>query len=147
MKRIAGVALAFWGAALAWSCGPPHKSSSGFHIPDGDPMAGQAAFLELKCNSCHEVKGVALPPPVATPPVPVVLGGETPRARTDGELVAAIVEPSHKLAPAYPRNRLKSGDLSRMGDFSDAMTVRELIDIVAFLQAHYTVVPPPVPIH
>jgi hypothetical protein len=93
------------------------------------------------------VKGLDLPPPVAIPPVPVVLGGETPRVRTDGELVAAIVEPSHKLAPAYPRDRVKSGDLSRMGDFADAMTVRQLVDIVAFLQKHYEVVPPPVPIH
>jgi mono/diheme cytochrome c family protein len=147
MTRIAGMALVLGGAVLALSCGPPHKSSAGFHIPDGDVAAGQAAFVELKCSSCHEVKGVDLPPPVATPPVPVVLGGETPRTRTDGELVAAIVDPSHKLAPAYPRDKIKSGNLSRMGDFADAMTVRELIDIVAFLQAHYQVVAPPVPVH
>jgi hypothetical protein len=33
-----------------------------------------------------------------------------------------------------------------MGDFADAMTVRQLIDLVAFLQAHYEVVPP-TPVH
>jgi hypothetical protein len=30
-----------------------------------------------------------------------------------------------------------------MGDFTEAMTARELIDLVAFLQSRYTVVPPP----
>jgi mono/diheme cytochrome c family protein len=146
MKRIVGGALALLAAFLVLRCGPPHKSASGFHIPDGDPIAGQAAFVELKCSSCHQVKGVDLPPPVASPPVPVSLGGETPRSRTDGELVAAIVDPSHKIAPGHPLERLKAGDLSRMGDFADAMTVRQLVDIVAFLQAHYEVVPPQ-PIH
>ena len=141
-----------WSAVLvtalgALSCGPPQKSSAGFHLPDGDPVAGQAAFVDLKCNACHRVAGVDLPAPVADPVVPVSLGGRTPRARTDGELVGAIVDPSHKLAPGYPKANLKSGDLSRMGDFSDVMTVRQLIDIVGFLQAHYEVVPPPPAVH
>ena len=142
MKRIARAAFALWGALVVASCGPPQKSSRGFHIPDGDPVAGQAAFVELRCSACHQVKGVALPAPVASPAVPVVLGGEIPQARTDGELVGAILDPSHDLAPGYPRDQLKSGDLSRMGDFSDAMSARQLIDIVAFLHAHYQVVPP-----
>lgn len=143
MQRTVWTAVVLLSAFGAMSCGPARKSSAGFHIPDGDAMAGQAAFVELKCNACHRVDGVDLPPPVADPSVPVVLGGRTPRARTDGELVGAIVDPSHKLAPGYPKANLKSGDLSRMGDFSDAMTVRQLIDVVAFLQAHYEVVPPP----
>jgi hypothetical protein len=143
MQRIAWSAVILLGAFAATSCGPAHKSSAGFHLPDGDPLAGKAAFVELKCNACHRVAGVDLPGPVADPAVPVVLGGRTPSTRTDGELVTAIVDPSHKLAPRGPRASLTSGSLSRMGDFSDAMTVRQLIDVVAFLQAHYEVVSPP----
>jgi len=30
-----------------------------------------------------------------------------------------------------------------MGEFSDAMTVRDLINVVAFVQSHYEVVTPP----
>jgi hypothetical protein len=36
-----------------------------------------------------------------------------------------------------------SGRLSRMGDFTDAMTLREMIDVVAFLQSTYEEIPPP----
>lgn len=143
MHRLGFGTMVLMGALGVAACGPSRKSSAGFHIPDGDAIAGQAAFLELKCNACHRVEGVSLPAPVADPSVPVVLGGHTPRTRTDGELVSAIVDPSHKLAPGFPKANLKSGDLTRMGDFSDAMTVRQLIDVVAFLQAHYEVVPPP----
>jgi len=35
------------------------------------------------------------------------------------------------------------GTHSRMGDFGEVMTVRQLIDIVAFLHERYRVVPPP----
>jgi hypothetical protein len=75
----------------------------------------------------------------------VVLGGEIPQPRTDGELVAAIIDPSHKLAPGYKKESIQSGGLSRMGDFGEAMTVREMVDLVAFLQSRYKVVPPPPP--
>jgi sulfur-oxidizing protein SoxX len=78
--------------------------------------------------------------------VPVELGGRVVRAKTDGELVTAIVDPSHRLAPGYKREDVQSGKLSRMGDYSEAMTVRELVDVVAFLQSRYEVVSPSVPV-
>jgi hypothetical protein len=55
--------------------------------------------------------------------------------RTDGELAAAIVDPSQAVTLASPAGE-QSGRLSRMGDFSEAMTVRQLVEIVAFLHAH-----------
>jgi mono/diheme cytochrome c family protein len=132
---------------LLLGCQGGRKSSAGFYLPDGDRSAGKAAFVDLQCSACHAVHGVAdLPVPVAVPPVPVTLGGETPVAKSDGELVAAIVAPSHKVSRAYPEEKVRSGGLSRMGDFSDAMTVRQLVDIVAFLQSQYKVVPP-LPVH
>jgi hypothetical protein len=76
--------------------------------------------------------------------VGVVLGGEVFEIRTDGYLVTSIINPSHELASGYPKERVTtpSGE-SRMPDFSDVMTVREVIDLVAFLQSRYTVVSPP----
>jgi hypothetical protein len=143
MRQSHSIAALIVIACLATGCGQGRKGSAGFHIPDGDPVAGQAVFVSLKCNACHRVEGVDIPAPVAEPPVPVVLGGKVPRPRTDGELVAAIVDPSHKLASGYPREAIKAGDRSRMGEFSDTMTVRDLINVVAFVQSHYEVVTPP----
>ena len=77
---------------LLLGCEPPQKSAAGFHLPDGDPARGQAAFVALRCHACHEVQGVPLPAPVAQPPLPLALGGRSYRVRTDGELVAAILE-------------------------------------------------------
>jgi mono/diheme cytochrome c family protein len=126
--------------AVTLACAQTRKSSSGFHLPNGDPKHGQQVFVDLKCNACHRVDGVDLPAPVADPPVPVVLGGVVYGVRTDGELAASIIDPSHRLAPGYRVTEVASGtEMSRMGDYSEAMTVRELVDLVAFLQAHYDV--------
>jgi len=129
-------------AALSLSsCAPPERSPSGFRLQEGDVEAGQAAFLELQCNACHEVRGLDLPGPVADPPVPVALGGTVDYQPTDGRFVTSIINPSHKLAPGHPRERIESGGISRMADYSDVMTVRQLVDLVAFLQSRYEFVP------
>lgn len=117
-------------------CEAPRKSAAGFHLPDGDPVRGRAAFVELRCHACHAVAGVTdLPKPVADPPLPFVLGGKSAVVRTDGEMVTAILDPSHRITMASPAG-VQSGRLSRMGDFTEAMTVRQLIDLVAFVHAH-----------
>jgi hypothetical protein len=64
----------------------------------------------------------------------VVLGTEN-RAPSRRELIDSIINPSHKIYPGPAPELEKSGNLSRMGDFSDTMTVRQLIDVVAFLQS------------
>jgi len=123
-------------------CAPPEKSPSGFRLPEGDVQAGQGAFLELQCNACHQVRGLDLPGPVAEPPVPVALGGTVDYQPTDGRFVTSIINPSHKLARGYPKENIKSGGISRMADYSDVMTVRQLVDLVAFLHSRYEFVPP-----
>jgi hypothetical protein len=72
----------------------------------------------------------------------VVLGGEVQEVRTDGYLVTSIIHPSHKLGP-YPRGEVAVDGESRMPDYTRSMTVRQLIDVVAYLQSHYRVTPPP----
>jgi len=139
--RILSTCLVAGFAVAVAGCGEPHKSARGFHLPDGDPVRGQAAFVELKCNACHTVSGVELPPPVVET-APVQLGGPTHYVRTDGSLVTAIVDPSHELAATFRPRRVASSHISPMGDFTEAMTVRDLIDVVAFLQEHYEVFPP-----
>lgn len=130
---------------LLLGCEAGPKSSAGFRLPDGDPAKGRQVVADMKCYVCHSVAGGELPVPTADPPVPVVLGGEVPYAKTDGELVTAIINPSHKITPALRTEQVKSGDMSRMPDVGELMTVRQMIDLIAFLQSRYTVIRPGVP--
>lgn len=133
-------------ATMVVACGEPRKSPAGLRLPDGQAEAGRTAFVDLRCHACHRVDGVDLPRPVAEPEVPVVLGGEVMHPKTDGELITAIINPSHELAPGYPAEHVARGDRSRMGDYGYAMTVQQLVDLVAFIHDRYEVIPPPPPI-
>jgi len=139
--QVGALSLLVMGAA---ACAPTRKSAAGFHLPDGDPQRGRQVFVDLRCHACHQVTGMDdLPAPLTEPPV--VLGGVVYRVFTDGELTAAIVDPSHRLAPPYPAAAVTSGKLSRMGDQNEQMTVRQLVDVVAFLQSRYDVREPEMP--
>ena len=130
------------------ACSGP-KSGAGLRLPDGDVERGRAAFLELKCSTCHTVAGTEVPVPskdYAYVRV-VVLGGEVRQVKTYGALVTSIINPSHSLAPGYPKELITKGNQSAMTNFNDTMTVRQLIDLVAFLQSRYNFVPPETPIY
>ncbi len=109
-------------------------SPSGFRLPPGDAAAGQAAFVDLKCTQCHSVQGVNLP--AATAPTPVALGGRRMLPRTDGDLTTDIILPSSHFASGYPADAVQQGAASKMPDYTRTMTVKQLADLVAFLQAH-----------
>ena len=134
-----GVSLA---AGLACTGGV--HSPAGFRLPgNGDAGRGLAAFVELQCTNCHRVVGEDLPEPTMKPPVPVTLGGRVYELRTDGYLVTSIINPSHRLA-GYSKTQVAVEGESRMPDMTRTMSVRQLVDIVAFLQDRYEFVPTPV---
>lgn len=128
---------------LTGACGGA-KSGAGLRLPDGDVQRGKAAFLELKCNTCHTVSGteIAAPGKEYAYVRVVVLGGEVRQVKTYGALVTSIINPSHSLAPGYPKELITKDSQSAMANFNDTMTVRQLIDLVAFLQSRYEFVPP-----
>jgi hypothetical protein len=74
----------------------------------------------------------------------VTLGGEVTRVKTYGELVTSIINPSHRLARGYPTEEVSAAgeSLMALAYLNDVMTVQQLIDLVAFLQARYEVRPP-----
>ena len=115
-------------------CAPEDKE---FSLPPGDAERGQAAFLKFRCYDCHRVHGVELPPGEEPNQVMVELGGEVERIRDYGDLVTAIVNPSHRLAKGYDTSLVANEGKSRMTVYNDVMTVSQLVDIVAFLQSHY----------
>lgn len=128
-------------------CVPGPQSESGFRLPDGDAQTGQENFLAFRCHSCHDVADLELPEPAQRGPVSVTLGGPVTRVQTYGELVSSIINPSHKLARDYPKEEIALDGRSRMTVYNDVMTVQQLIDLVAFLQSHYQVVPPKYDFH
>jgi hypothetical protein len=129
--------------ASTLACESGRKSATGFRLPEGDVERGKAAVLDLKCHACHEVVGAEFPEPVASPPVPVPLGGEIPYVPTDGQLVTAIINPTHRITYGHARELIVSGDTSRMGDYNEVMTVEQLVDTVAFLHSIYEIKSPP----
>ncbi|MBT8102471.1 MAG: cytochrome C [Gammaproteobacteria bacterium] len=117
-------------------------SEKGVRLPDGDVQAGREAFLYMQCNQCHTIKGEQLPGIPGQDPPYVELGGDVTQVKTYGQLITAIINPSHKLATGYAKEVVSEDDESKMYVYNDHMTVKELIDLVMFLQPHYNVLPP-----
>lgn len=129
--------MALLGAAVG--CDSGRHTTAGFHLPEGNVEQGKVAFVALGCNSCHAVTGVDLPKSTVEPAVPVVLGGEVPEKLSDAYIVTSMIDPSYQLAPSYPKNQITAGGQSRMPHYADKMTVRQLIDVTAFLQSNYAI--------
>jgi hypothetical protein len=118
------------------SCG-----GESFYFPEGDAEAGKQVFTELKCYACHEVVGEDFPDPSAITPTFVALGA-TGEQKPRLYLVESIIAPSHQFAQPRPpagqtssEQNIRAGTRSRMSDYSEQLTVRELCDLVSYLEA------------
>jgi mono/diheme cytochrome c family protein len=104
-----------------------------FTLPAGDAAAGERAFAKMQCYSCHTVPGKQFVDPAQKP------GGIGPDlvaayARLPREYLAESILDSRRVI-AHGNVRFQAPDgSSRMGDYSENMTVRELVDIVEFLK-------------
>ncbi len=127
------------------ACGQGPKGSHGFRLPDGDADAGREAFATYGCPSCHEIAGLEELREGIDPEMNIAIGGETTRIATYGELVTSVINPSHRIAKDYEAEDVAPGGVSKMRNYNDVLTVSELIDIVAFLQAQYDIRPYPDP--
>lgn len=120
---------------FAVGCESRRHSATGFHLPgDGNVERGKVAFVALGCPECHEVSGQPLPRP-QTQLTTVVLGGEIDWQITDGYLTASLIDPAYRIAP-HAQDRLAGAQQAHMRNY-EGMTVRQLVDIVAFLQSQY----------
>jgi len=124
-------------------CDLTSRSPGDFVLPEGDAERGQREFVSLGCTACHTVKDLDFPAPDTKGPVTVVLGGGVAKAKSYGELLSSIINPSHRLARGFPKDVVSRGDESLMTVYNDVMTVTQLIDLVAFLQSEYEVIPRP----
>jgi hypothetical protein len=142
MKTAISVLAALLAAALLAGCDRDYMSERGFSLPAGDPIAGKETFLYMHCHECHTVSGMDLPRVALADPPFVELGGDVTRVKTYGDLVTAIINPSHDLANGYPLDEVSNDGKSKMYVYNDFMTVQELVDLVMFLQPQYDVVIP-----
>lgn len=115
------------------------------HLPQGDALRGRDAFVDLRCQVCHEIEGFDPPAPIVAARR-VQLGGQTARVKTYEDLVTSIANPSHRLASGYPPEDVAVDGVALMSliRLNEVMTVQQLVDLAAFLQTEYDVVPPPV---
>jgi mono/diheme cytochrome c family protein len=137
--KIGIVVLLIAVAALAACDREARMSQLGFRLPDGDADAGRAAFLYMQCHQCHTIADEEFPEIPGQLAEYVALGGKVSRVKTYGELVTAIINPSHRLAPGYAKDVVSENGESKMLIYNSHMTVQELIDIVMYLQPKYDV--------
>jgi mono/diheme cytochrome c family protein len=111
-------------------------------LPKGHPQAGREVFLEKRCTSCHRVAWETDFPE----PTEAVNGPEFADRHSflpAGYLVTSITAPSYHVREPYVGH--VGGGLSPMADYSAAITVREVVDVIAYLRTQGGDRPVPVP--
>ena len=137
MKALIALMLAFGAAAAAAQTKYPYDVVSTIVLPKGDVQAGRKAFQDLKCHVCHRVSGESgFAAPIAElrgPDLNALL-----QLQETSEIAAAIIAPSHSLSlrtSEAVKAQLSKQGASPMGDFSRAMTVRQLADLLSYLRS------------
>ena len=94
-------------------------------MPKGDPAKGKTVFQKFECYYCHEVRDEGFPGPTESAPELSQMGPMHPI-----EFFAeSILNPNAVVPKAYR----ESDGKSPMTDFTEKMTVRELIDVSAYV--------------
>jgi mono/diheme cytochrome c family protein len=116
-----------------------------FALPPGSAQAGRKIFADFECFKCHEVRGEAFPAPRTDK------GGVGPELAKMASMhpaeyfAEAIVNPDASVAWRIKHHKAeKEGYLgpdgkSKMPSYNGAMTIQQLIDVVAYLKS----LPPP----
>lgn len=104
-----------------------------FLLPPGDPVEGKKVFIALECFTCHEIKGEHFPQEAKAPgkvgPELTGMGQHHPAEY----FAEAIVNPNRVIieGPGYTG----PDGLSKMPNYNDTLTVKQLIDLVAYLKS------------
>ncbi len=110
----------------------------GFALPEGSAIKGKALFMDLYCNECHSIVDIKWSGNAKK--IHFELGGNVRFQKSYGELVASVINPSHKIAKKYyGQPTADEKGISKMKNYNEVMTVQELIDLVTFLQSEYQV--------
>ncbi|HSF04238.1 MAG TPA: c-type cytochrome [Methylomirabilota bacterium] len=104
-----------------------------FLFPSGDAGRGRKVFVALECFACHAVQGEDFPSASKTSPDqgPELTGmGSHHPAEYFAE---SIVNPNRVivLGPGFTGQ----DGLSKMPDYSESLTIKQLVDLVAYLKS------------
>jgi hypothetical protein len=101
-----------------------------FTWPQGDPVKGREVFVKLECYSCHEVKGEKFSAPRGEIGPELSMMGPL----HEGEYFAeAIINPNAVIQKGMGYEAADGS--SKMPSYNDLVTVREVIDLVAYLKS------------
>lgn len=131
-KNARAIAMAM--LLLVTSC----SDNGQFVLPPGSERAGRDAFIALNCHQCHSVIGYRHGDPLniaqstedGVADGGVRLGGPSHIVRTYSDLIESLVDPSHRISHAPAA--------IEMPVYNEVMTVQQLIDLTAYLQARYS---------
>jgi len=131
-------------AMTVFASGCAYSPVFGFPAEQSDAEAGRQAFIDHQCHRCHSVAGVRFPP-IAGASAPVLeLGGDTIYVKSYADLMTSIINPNHRISERYRDQEILRGnvpvDSPMPMPYIDNMTVRQLIDIVAFLDSRYELI-------
>ena len=142
LKAVSGVVGVAW-LALVGGCAT--STLFGFPVEQGDLGGGRQAFLDHRCHQCHSIADERLPPLAGADRPILELGGPTTSVRSYADLTTSIINPDHAISERYREQQLLLNaeipleSPMRMPNL-DTMSVRQLIDIVAFLDSKYRLV-------
>lgn len=101
--------------------------------PGGDPVAGREVFVMAQCYTCHTIAGEQFPPvpPSHRSPAPELTGIGS--LHPPAYLAEAIVNPNAVVidGPGYA----DADGFSIMPDYTEVLTLRQWLDLVAYLQS------------
>ena len=151
-KALSGITILV--ALSAGACTQSDPQMVRLLLPEGDAAAGKQAFMDLGCTTCHTVRGAEeLAPPKVETSFEL---GPTLSGLSRGGIATQVVAPRHVnveaadlwtdwepgqrvwLGPGQDVDEDKEAELrrtSRMIDYGAVMTVKQLSDLVAFLQS------------
>jgi hypothetical protein len=118
----------------------------GFPADQGDIAAGRQASIDHRCHQCHSIADERLPSLARADRPMLELGGPTTTIWSYADLTTSIINPNHAISERYRDQQLLRTEIPLESPMPmpmpslDTMTVRQLIDIVAFLDSRYEAV-------
>jgi hypothetical protein len=142
--RLKGVRVLAVLSAAALVSGCAYNPTFAFPVQEGDINAGRQAFIDHQCHQCHSVAGVRMPPLAGASPPVLELGGETSFSKSYAELLTSVINPNHIISERYRERLLLDATIPLESPMPmphiDTMSVRQLIDLLAFLDSRYVLI-------
>lgn len=142
--RAQGISIAALLLLLALVAGCAYTPMFGFPVEQGDILRGRQAFIDHQCHACHSIANMQLPALAGASDPILELGGGTTNVKTYADLMTSVINPNHVVSERYRQRLVLQGTIPTESPMPmphiDNMTVRQLIDLVAFLDSRYVFV-------